>query len=93
VLQQCCCLHLINVLAVLELGSCPTIIDPVVIVAAVFHPLWYMMQSYPIDTKVLAIIEVVVFAILEGKRYEGYKKTGEVGRQRGSSSSSPVSMY
>jgi hypothetical protein len=69
---------------VLERGSCPTIIDPDVIVAAVFNPLWYMMQSYPIDTKVLAIIEVVVFAILEGKRYEGYKKTGEVGRQCGS---------
>lgn len=36
------------------------------------------LQTYPIDTKVLAAIEVVVFAILEGKRYEGYKKTGEV---------------
>lgn len=44
-----------------------------------------MLQSYPIDTKVLAAIEVVVFAILEGKRYEGYKKTGEV-----SPASSPV---
>jgi hypothetical protein len=27
---------------------------------------------------VLLAIEVVVMAILEGKRYEGYKKTGEV---------------
>jgi len=36
-------------------------------------------ESYPIDTKVLAAIEIAVFAVLEGKRYEGYKKTGECG--------------
>jgi hypothetical protein len=36
------------------------------------------LQQYPIDNKVLLAIEVVVMAILEGKRYEGYKKTGEV---------------
>ncbi|KAF6256350.1 light-harvesting protein of photosystem I [Scenedesmus sp. NREL 46B-D3] len=34
-------------------------------------------EDYPIDNKVLLAIEVVVMAILEGKRYEGYKKTGE----------------
>lgn len=37
-----------------------------------------LQQQYPIDNKVLVAIEVVVMAILEGKRYEGYKKTGEV---------------
>lgn len=37
------------------------------------------LQSYPIDTKVLLAVEAVVFAVLEAKRYEGYKKTGEVG--------------
>jgi hypothetical protein len=37
-------------------------------------------QQYPIDNKVLLAIEVVVMAILEAKRYEGYKKTGEVRR-------------
>uniref|UniRef100_A0A383WNZ7 Chlorophyll a-b binding protein, chloroplastic n=1 Tax=Tetradesmus obliquus TaxID=3088 RepID=A0A383WNZ7_TETOB len=36
-------------------------------------------EQYPIDNKVLLAIEVVVMAILEGKRYEGYKKTGECG--------------
>jgi hypothetical protein len=37
-----------------------------------------LQQQYPIDNNVLLAIEVVVMAILEGKRYEGYKKTGEV---------------
>jgi hypothetical protein len=32
---------------------------------------------------VLAAIEVAVFAVLEAKRYEGYKKTGEVGHDPG----------
>ena len=31
------------------------------------------------DNKTLLAIEVPVMAILEAKRYEGYKKTGEVG--------------
>jgi hypothetical protein len=35
-------------------------------------------QTYALDTKTLAIIQVVVFAVLEGKRYEGFKKTGGV---------------
>ena len=37
------------------------------------------LQKYAIDTLPLAVIEVVVFAILEAKRYDIYKKTGEVG--------------
>lgn len=36
------------------------------------------LQKYAIDSVPLAIIEAVVFAVLEGKRYEIYKKTGEV---------------
>ena len=36
-------------------------------------------EQYALDTKTLAIIEVAVFAVLEAKRYEGYKKTGETG--------------
>jgi hypothetical protein len=36
-------------------------------------------ETYALDTKTLAIIEVAVFAVLESKRYEGYKKTGETG--------------
>jgi len=35
--------------------------------------------SFPIATPVLLAIGVAVFAVLEGKRYEGYKKTGECG--------------
>lgn len=35
-------------------------------------------QSYPLDNKTLLAIEVPVMALLEAKRYEGYKKTGEV---------------
>ncbi len=43
-------------------------------------PKWWEAGAleYPIDNKTLAIIELVVFAFLEGKRYEGYKKTGAV---------------
>lgn len=37
-------------------------------------------QKYPIDNTVLLAIEVVVMGLLEAKRYEGYKKTGEVRR-------------
>jgi hypothetical protein len=36
-------------------------------------------QTYALDTKTLAIIEVAVFAFLEAKRYESYKKVGEGG--------------
>jgi hypothetical protein len=36
------------------------------------------VQSYPLDNKTLLAIEVPVMALLEAKRYEGYKKTGEV---------------
>lgn len=36
-------------------------------------------QSYALDTKTLAIIEAVVFAFVEAKRYESFKKTGEGG--------------
>ncbi len=43
-------------------------------------PKWWEAgaQTYPIDNTTLAIIEVITFAFLEGKRYEGYKKTGAV---------------
>ena len=43
-------------------------------------PKWWEAgaQKYAIDNTTLAIIEVVVFAFLESKRYEGYKKTGGV---------------
>lgn len=36
-------------------------------------------ESYALDTKTLAIIEAVVFAFVEAKRYESFKKTGEGG--------------
>lgn len=36
-------------------------------------------EPTPIDVKVLAAIEIAVFAVLEGARYEGFKKTGETG--------------
>jgi hypothetical protein len=36
------------------------------------------MQKYALDFKTLAIIEIVVFAIFEYKRYENIKKTGTV---------------
>jgi hypothetical protein len=36
-------------------------------------------KEYAIGTVPLAVIEIAVFAFLEGKRYEGYKKTGETG--------------
>lgn len=36
------------------------------------------LQSYPLDNKTLLAIEIPVMALLEAKRYEGYKKTGEV---------------
>jgi hypothetical protein len=36
-------------------------------------------ESYPLDNKTLLAIEVPVMALLEAKRYEGYKKTGECG--------------
>jgi len=44
-------------------------------------PKWWEAgaQSYPIDTLPLIVIEALVFAFLEGKRYEGYKKTGATG--------------
>ena len=43
-------------------------------------PKWWEAgaQQYPIDNTTLAIIEIVTFAFLESKRYEGYKKTGGV---------------
>ncbi len=43
-------------------------------------PKWWLAgaEQYPIDNTTLAIIELVVFAFLEGTRYEGYKKTGAV---------------
>lgn len=37
------------------------------------------MQTYALDTQTLAIIELVVFAVVEAKRYEVYQKTGKVG--------------
>lgn len=36
------------------------------------------MQTYPIDTQTLGLIEVAVFGVLEGLRYNNYKKTGSV---------------
>lgn len=44
-------------------------------------PKWWEAgaQQYAIDNQTLALIEIAVFAVLESKRYEGYKKTGEVG--------------
>ncbi|KAI8473655.1 MAG: light-harvesting protein of photosystem I [Monoraphidium minutum] len=36
-------------------------------------------ETYALDTKTLAIIEVVVFAFVEAKRYESFKKVGEGG--------------
>jgi len=44
-------------------------------------PKWWEAgaQQYAIDNKTLALIEVAVFAFLEAKRYEGYKKTGATG--------------
>lgn len=36
-------------------------------------------QEYAIGTGPLLAIELAVFAVLESKRYEGYKKTGETG--------------
>eukprot|EP00195_Chlamydomonas_chlamydogama_P010221 CAMPEP_0202889590 /NCGR_PEP_ID=MMETSP1392-20130828/165_1 /ASSEMBLY_ACC=CAM_ASM_000868 /TAXON_ID=225041 /ORGANISM="Chlamydomonas chlamydogama, Strain SAG 11-48b" /LENGTH=251 /DNA_ID=CAMNT_0049572951 /DNA_START=69 /DNA_END=824 /DNA_ORIENTATION=- len=36
-------------------------------------------EKYAIDNQTLAIIEVIVFAVLEGKRYEGWKKYGTSG--------------
>ncbi|KAG2452487.1 hypothetical protein HYH02_002726 [Chlamydomonas schloesseri] len=36
-------------------------------------------EKYALDNQTLALIEVAVFAVLEGKRYEIYKKTGETG--------------
>jgi hypothetical protein len=36
------------------------------------------LQEYALDKPTLAIITVVVLGVLEGKRYEGYKKTGKV---------------
>lgn len=38
------------------------------------HP----VQTYALDNKTLLAIEIPVMAVLEAKRYEGYKKTGEV---------------
>jgi hypothetical protein len=38
----------------------------------------YLLQPYALDFTTLAAIELAVFAVLEFKRYEGYKKTGEV---------------
>lgn len=35
-------------------------------------------QKYALDTTQLAVIELAVVGLLEAKRYEGYKKTGEV---------------
>lgn len=44
-------------------------------------PKWWEAgaQKYPIDNQTLALIEIAVFAFLEAKRYEGYKKTGGTG--------------
>lgn len=39
----------------------------------------WRLQKYALDNQTLALIEVAVFAVLEGKRYEIYKKTGETG--------------
>eukprot|EP00879_Flechtneria_rotunda_P000678 GHRR01000793.1.p1 GENE.GHRR01000793.1~~GHRR01000793.1.p1 ORF type:complete len:284 (+),score=70.63 GHRR01000793.1:91-852(+) len=36
-------------------------------------------ESYPIDNRVLLAIGLVVMGVLEAKRYEGWKKTGEAG--------------
>jgi hypothetical protein len=36
------------------------------------------MQKYALDFTTLAAIEIAVFAVLEYKRYEGWKKTGQV---------------
>lgn len=38
------------------------------------HP----VQTYALDNKTLLAVEIPVMAVLEAKRYEGYKKTGEV---------------
>lgn len=43
------------------------------------------MQTYPIDTQTLGLIEVAVFGVLEGLRYNNYKKTGSVSWHGGSS--------
>eukprot|EP00197_Chlamydomonas_leiostraca_P007830 CAMPEP_0202859490 /NCGR_PEP_ID=MMETSP1391-20130828/1574_1 /ASSEMBLY_ACC=CAM_ASM_000867 /TAXON_ID=1034604 /ORGANISM="Chlamydomonas leiostraca, Strain SAG 11-49" /LENGTH=249 /DNA_ID=CAMNT_0049538523 /DNA_START=46 /DNA_END=795 /DNA_ORIENTATION=- len=44
-------------------------------------PKWWEAgaQQYAIDNQTLAAIEAVAFIFLEGKRYEGYKKTGATG--------------
>lgn len=47
-------------------------------------------QTYALDNKTLLAIEVPVMALLEAKRYEGYKKTGEV---RGSEYSCVVAWF
>jgi len=36
-------------------------------------------ETYALDFKTLAVVEVALFAFLESKRYEGFKKTGETG--------------
>lgn len=40
--------------------------------------MFLLLQSYALDFKTLAIIEAIVFAVLEYKRYENIKKTGVV---------------
>lgn len=36
-------------------------------------------EKYPLSFPVLVAVEIAVFAVLETKRYEGYKRTGESG--------------
>lgn len=36
-------------------------------------------KEYPLDTQTLAIIEIAVFAFIEGKRAQGFKKNGNTG--------------
>ncbi|KAL6749282.1 light-harvesting protein of photosystem I [Haematococcus lacustris] len=44
-------------------------------------PKWYDAgaEKYALSNQTLLVIELVVFAFLEAKRYEGYKKTGGTG--------------
>ena len=40
------------------------------------------LQTYAFDNQTLAAIEVAVLAVLEGMRYNGYKKTGSVRKDK-----------
>lgn len=53
----------------------------ILFVDLVGQPKWFVAgaEDYPLDVKTQLLIGAPLFALLEARRYEGYKKTGETG--------------